>query len=947
MKSFLENILSVLFENHKSDLSGACVILPTRRSGLFLKQLLKKEFSSDKMPSVFAIEDFIEENAGLKIPDKLVLISHLYSEYKKLNPDEKFSDFYSWGEIILNDFDEIDKNLVIADRLFKVIREIKDVDAEIGFSAFEIEGFKEFWNKFSNREITGLQTEFVKTWQLLGRLYANFRKALFDLNIGYEGMAYRRFYENVKTKSFELKWNKIYFCGLNKLSLSEKEIIREFINKGKAEYIIDADKYYYDDDIQEAGKYLKDSVISIGAGNPKFIENILSSSEKSIKVIGAPLQAGQAKALGYLIENLSSAKINVSENTAVVLPDENLLMPVLHSIPENVERINVTMGYKFKNTGLYNLIELLRNLHQNAKHTAAGVRFKYKDASRILMNPYIKFIDSADAYTLVSEINTHNVVYISREKLNGKSAKFNELLDIIFFSCETTADILNYMYKVLDFLTEALESSKEDYAKFEREYFYVLYEQLNHLTEVLNTTDEELDTDTFWKLLFEVLRGLKIPFAGEPLRGLQVMGLLETRALDFENVFILSMNEGILPAGDKNTSFIPYNLRKAFKLPTYDEEDCLSAYYFYRLLQKAKNIFLIYNTEVDLFSSGEKSRFLLQIENELVKKNTKLNFESALIRTDIPPFTRRKIQIDKNKELQEKIKSFDRISPSDLTVYITCPLKLYFRKAAKLKETEELEESFGPAAFGDIVHKIIHLLYKPYINKIIDKTAIEAIKEKIENDFDKILLDAFINIPEMIHKKPEMEGINLLYKNVFKKLITNITEQDLYDAPFEIIELENKISGILKINVNGKPVDVNLYGRIDRIDRKNGLIRIIDYKTGSFKLQTAGRKTPEDYFEKVFSTPDYKENLQAYFYGYLYSKNNNVPVSLAIYPLVKINQGLVFIEKNGIPSDTLKLYEENLIRVLSELYTADIPFTQTEDTNRCMFCEFKSICYRE
>ena len=455
MKSFLENISSVLTENHKNDLSGACVILPTRRSGLFLKQLLKKEFSSDKMPSIFAIEDFIEENAGLNIPDKLVLISHLYSEYKKLNPDEKFSDFYGWGEIILNDFDEIDKNLVTADRLFKVIREIKDVDAEIGFSAFEIEGFKEFWNKFSDREITGLQTEFVKTWQLLGRLYANFRKALFDLNTGYEGMAYRRFFENVKTKTFELKWNKIYFCGLNKLSISEKEIIREFINQGIAEYIIDADKYYYDNDIQEAGKFLKDSVISVGAGNPKFMENILSSSEKSIKVIGAPLQAGQAKTLGYLIESLTSAKINISENSAVVLPDENLLMPVLHSIPENVERINVTMGYKFKNTGLYNLIELLRNLHQNARHTEAGVRFKYKDASRILMNPYIKFIDAADAYFLVSEINTDNIVYISRDKLNGKNAKFNELLDIIFSSCETTAEIISYLYKVLDYLTEA------------------------------------------------------------------------------------------------------------------------------------------------------------------------------------------------------------------------------------------------------------------------------------------------------------------------------------------------------------------------------------------------------------------------------------------------------------------------------------------------------------
>jgi hypothetical protein len=441
MNSFLENIVSVLAEAHKKDLSKACVILPTRRAGLFLKQILEKDYEEDKLPEIKAIEDFIEENAGLEIPDKLVLISHLYSEYHKLNPDEKFSEFYSWGEIILNDFDEIDKNLAPADRLFKVIREIKDIDAEIGFTAFDIEGFREFWNKFSDREITGLQSEFVKTWQLLGKLYDNYRKALFGLNIGYEGMAYRKLYESIKTKSFEPKWDKIYFCGLNKLSFSEKEIIREFINAGKAEYIIDADSYYYVSNIQEAGRFLKDSVNSVGAGSPKFIENILSTGEKNIKIAGAPLQAGQAKTLGFILSGLREKNENISENSAVVLPDENLLIPVLHSIPESVEKMNVTMGYRFKNTNLFSLMELLRSLQQSLRISGGEVKFKYKDTVMLLMNPYIKFINSADAYSLVHDINSKNLVFIGNDILKGPNKKFNKLLDTVFTPCRTAAEI--------------------------------------------------------------------------------------------------------------------------------------------------------------------------------------------------------------------------------------------------------------------------------------------------------------------------------------------------------------------------------------------------------------------------------------------------------------------------------------------------------------------------
>ncbi|RPI16185.1 MAG: PD-(D/E)XK nuclease family protein [Ignavibacteriae bacterium] len=629
------------------------------------------------------------------------------------------------------------------------------------------------------------------------------------------------------------------------------------------------------------------------------------------------------------------------------MPDENMLIPVLHSIPSSIDLLNVTMGFPFRNSTLYNLLELIRNLHKNVRKSGRSMEFHYKDVIHVFMNPYVKFYDASAAYEIVNNIKKNNIVYITRAKLMKSHESISGIIDKIFVLPENGKDAVDYLYDLLDLLSESIDESSEDFVKFEREYFFAVYEHLNHLTDIFSKTDENIDTETFWRIFFEVVRNLRIPFTGEPLHGLQLMGLPETRTLDFDNLFIMSMNEGIIPAGDVKSSFIPYSLRKAFRLPTFEDEDCLTAYNFYRLLQRAKNVYLIYNTEVDVFSSGEKSRFLLQMENELVKRNTNVKLDNIITKAKIPRFSHGVISIPKDEKIINKLKEKKHFSPSDLIIYNSCRLKFYFRNLAGLDIQQGVEEYFSPSSFGNIVHALAHILYKDYKGKIIDKEVINKLKQEVELNYDKLLKIAFENLEGLTELEPELTGKNLLYKNVIKKLMLKILDKDCEDTPFTIINLESEIKGKFPVKIDGSKLEVNLYGRIDRIDSKGGQIRIIDYKTGYFMMNNAGKKSIDEYFEHIFTDPSYKETFQAYFYAYLYQKNNRKPVRIAIYPLQRINEGLSYFNENNIPLEEIDMFEEKLEQLMAELFSANVPFTQTEDKNNCMFCIYKSICYKE
>ena len=948
MQSFLGKLAEELFKSYENNLSGLCIVFPSRRAGIFFKKelsgLLKNPVWS---PDIYSIEDFVQKLSPYTIEDKLVLIFELFEVYKSFGEEQTFDRFYSWGEMMLRDFDEIDKNLITGSEIFRVIKEIREVEEQFSFLPGDLEQFDKFWRTFSNVELTELQNEFIKTWEILGKVYSEFRKQLDEKKIAYDGMAYRKLYEKIKTGDAELPWEKIIFAGFNLLTKSEEGIIKELTANGKAETYWDADEYYINSPEQEAGNFLRNNFRSLKIKEPKWIENNLTSSKKAIKTIGAPLQAGQAKALGNELKKAVSAGTEL-ENTAIVLPDESMLIPVLYSLPEEIESLNVTMGLPMKATPLFNLITLLNNLQANKKTSKESAVFYHKDVIQILMHPYVKFNDPSFIYDSVHDIKRNNIIYVSPRRLMGEDGKHPEIMELIFKPVDNSSDVINYLFNILNLISSRLQKSVTSFSKFELEYFYTVYEQLNRLKDITSSYFGKMETDTLRRLINEVLRSKRIPFTGEPLKGVQVMGLLETRALDFENIYILSMNESIMPGGVTQNSFIPYSIRKAFRLPTYDEEDAIPAYYLYRLMQRAKNIHLIYNTEVDIFSSGEISRFIQQAENELIKENKNIDYEHRIVTTGINKPFRKEIIVDKTPEVIEKLNSI-RFSPSDLNSYIDCGLQFYLKKIAGLREEEEIEEFFGPATFGSILHSIMEIAYSPYKSKNITPEIINEIREKINSSFDQILKQAFESIESLRELDTDLQGKNLLLKNIIKTLVYMILDNDKKDLPFKIIDLERKIAEELEINVNSSSHKAKLSGRIDRIDERDGINTIIDYKTGRATFQNMGKnETYEHYLDAIFTNPKYKENFQAYFYAYSYQKQDSIKEArIAIYALRKINDGLNYLTNSAMSRAELDEYGERLKELIGEILSPEGKFIQTDDKDRCRFCAFKSICYRE
>jgi len=946
--TFLEKLAAEILSRYKESLSNLCFVFPSRRAGIFFKKSLSEKLDKPAWaPEIYSIEDFIGKLSPYTIPDRLVLIFELFEVYKAHGEDETFDKFYPWGEMMLKDFDEIDKNLVTGSEIFKIIRELKEIETEFSFTPEDLEQFSRFWRTFSNEELTKLQNEFIKTWEILGRVYNDFRKRLAEKNYAYEGMAYRRLYEEIKTGSLNIPWSKIIFSGFNLLTKSEEGIIKELLKQNIAETYWDTDEYYINNSKQEAGEFLRRNFRNLKINEPKWIENNLSSAVKSIKVTGAALHTGEVKALGNeLKQELTSNKIDI-EKTAVVLPDESLLIPVLNSLPGEIDSLNVTMGFPMKDTPLYNLIELLKNLQFNKKTGKSFTVFYHKDVIQVLLHPYVKFNDPAYIYDAVNDIKRNNIIYISVRRLLNEDGEHPAILDILFKKAESISEIEQYLFDILNYISARIEISGSSFAKFELEFFYTLYENLNRLKDTINLYSGEMSAETFWRLIAEVLRTIRIPLTGEPLAGLQVMGLLETRNLDFENVYILSMNEGIMPKGAVQNSFIPYNIRKAFKLPTYEDEDSVPAYYFYRLIQRAKNVHLFYNTEVNPLNSGETSRFVLQTENELVKSNPNIDYLHTVLSTEIDKPFRKEIVINKTQEILDKLKDTS-FSPSDLNSYINCKLQFYFKKLAKLEEEEAIEEFFSPATFGSILHNVVEIIYKQYKGNIITKDILNDIRNNLNSNFDEILKEAFGKIDSLKELEPDLQGKNLLLKNILKKLVNKILDSDIKNLPYKIIDLEMKIEDKINITANGNSQSIILKGRIDRIDEKDNSPVIIDYKTGSFTTKPIGRKTAEEYFEYIFTDPKYKEYFQAYFYVYSYlRKNNNKPVKIAIYPLRTINEGLVFLSDEAISLNDISLYEKNLIKLIEEIFHTETTFSQTNDKERCGYCPFISICYRE
>jgi len=953
MQSFLEKTVDYLYEKYGDGISELCIVLPNRRAGLFLKthfsKQLKKVFWS---PEIYATEDFIALLAELEMADSTTQLFELYETVKEVNPEqsENFNDFSKWGQILLSDFNEIDRYLIEAKQLFGNLQNIKELES---------------WSLNSEEELTDFQKQYLNFWKLIGNYYTNFTKRLLAKNQAYQGMAYRIVADKTEQSIAKHSWKKIIFAGFNALNKAEEKIIETLVNADKAEIIWDADTYYLNNPNQEAGRFIRrynDSgrFKNIKTNNVLIEETLLSTEKKTITVIGAAKNIAQAKVAGNLVNELQQLHPGL-QTTALVLADENLLFPVLHSLPENLTDINVTMGYPLRNTPVAGYFDLIFSMHENALKLSKGkipYSFYHSDIIRILSHPYTSIaLSSTNKKSIkkaIHAIQERNIVFASQSLLSSVFSEFKfqkewEHLQPIFEFWKTPDDAITCMHYLIDALKQGIIENLESGTKvnLELEYLFAFTKIIKRIQTLMASYHSIQDVLTLRGILNQLVRSSTLPFYGEPLMGLQVMGMLETRTLDFENVILLSCNEAILPSGKTVNSFIPFELKRFFGLPTYMDKDAIFSYHFYRLLQRATTIYLIYNTENDELGNGEKSRFLTQLLYELPKVNPHITISERLLNVPVIPVTEERISIQKTPRILKILaeKGAYGFSPSALNKYRNCSLEFYFQAVAGLKAADEIEESIGADTLGNSIHEVLEILYKPAVEKKLTKEFIVEMQKNAEN----VMMAVF----EKKYSKSEMSyGKNLLTLKVALRFINNFLKQELHQveeaekksSPLFIKALEEEL--FAELDVNGMPVKIK--GKADRIDQAGNMTRIIDYKTGVAE----NRELKLEEWDDIRTDAKLAKSFQLLMYALMYQKMNPAITTNLLSGIVSfrsLSEGLKTVKVNQVDVldvAMLKEFEEQVKQIISDIFDPSLPFEQTTKIENCTYCLFKGVCNR-
>ena len=952
MITFLEEVAEEIFIREKDKLSECCLVFPGRRAALFFTKYLSVHLEKPVWaPTFMTITDLMIKISNCRLADPLKLVFHLYRVYKTQVPrPENFDDFYSFGEVLLNDFNDIDKNLVNAQDLFRNLASLKSLDDQYDYlSRDQREMISRFWSNFEESRRSPEKDKFVSLWEVLYSIYKEFNNRLISSGIIYEGQAYRKVSEMVThSMTLDIPCRKIYFIGFNALTKSEKVLLKYLEKTGKAEFFWDYDISYVESEVKhEAGHFISEKLRDFRSVQTRGGNEHLLKEKKYIESIAAPTDPGQVKVMSHILSGLKDQDKFHSNNTAVVLADEFLLVPVINSIPEDFKDINITMGYPVKDTPVFSLVESLIDLQKNLKEGKDMIRFYYKDVLRVLDHQYIAYLNIDELKKLRDDIVLQNRILPDKDFLH-----VNELANTIFQKITDPYGMSEYLREIL-FQVYVLNSSddKNDPDKFDlqKEYIYHVYLAINRLKDLLSSEEQPLIVETYLRLLKKIIRGMTISFTGEPLKGLQVMGVLETRAIDFENVILLSLNEGVFPGRGTSLSVIPYNLRRGFGLPTPEYQDRIYAYYFYRLIQRARHITFIYNTKTDGIKTGEVSRFLYQLKYLL-----RMPIVEKGLAVMVHQQQERKIMIEKSSDEMTVMSKFisggrSYMSPSALNVYLDCSLKFYFRYVAEIREPEEVAEEVDYLVFGNLLHMTMKILYEGFKTDEIKREQIEKILG--DEKFIRKALDDSIR-KEWLKTESDTvgEGRNLIAKEILFRYVKQILKVDLKLVPFMIKGLEKEFVREMEINNNGKKVNVKLGGKIDRIDQVNGKLRIIDYKTGMVnKKFTAVEKL----FERGWHNRS-SEAFQTLIYCWLFDKTDPVnPTIPGLYDIRGMyDEGFSpeFLMNRIKITDFRDLKEEmeaNLQELLEEIFNINIPFQQVSEPNICKRCPYNNICKLE
>lgn len=951
MTPFLFQAAQYIFDHYRDETERLCIILPNKRGALYLKQHLAKVYQKTIwLPVIISAEELVAKLSGLEQADNIDLICDLYVAYTHVLKEkaESFDAFSKWGNLMLQDFNEADRYLIDTTALYQNLKEIKEI---------------ENWS-LSEGSLTPTQQDYVNFMWQMGSIYQEFSGMLLEKKQAYQGLMYRKSVEQYKNNAYIQKFSKLLICGFNALNKAETLIFTDWLREKKADILWDADEYYVNNPNYEAGLFLRENFENPWLKHKLPLSTDFKDSPKHVDVVAVPRQVGQSQAVAqqlrtWIAEGKSLNKI------AIVLADESLLFPVLNQLPEQVKHVNVTMEYPLRLSPLYDLVDNLINLQQAGQKAGAqsNLSFYFKDVFRILHNAFFKkyyasFRPATALQDVIRKIIDKNYVWITTAMLRELFGSDYATVQKLFSFWQHSDDGVAAMSEVIAHFNTS-EEEELRLSSAELEYLHVFTKYFNRLQSLIHTQSFLNSLPTLRSLYKQIIGSATVPFIGEPLQGLQIMGVLETRTLDFEHLMVLGVNEGVLPSGKAVNSFIPNDLKRHFGMPLYGHKDAIYAYHFYRLLQRATNVLITYNTEQSMMGTGEKSRFITQLQFELQGYNPEHRLSEKMLSGDaLKASTRNGIAFAKTDlNLQPIIKklsvsdSYGGLSPSALITYKDCALRFFFRYGAGIKETEDVEESAEANTQGSILHESLEILYTPYIGKVLTEADIRDCKARTEETVNTVFRQYF-------SQRESLFGKNFLQRKVLYEYVNKLLKADQKmigelkksNELLSLIDLERGLESSLYVTIDGVETEVFIKGSADRIDRKGNKIRIVDYKSSvkqDDKFKFSG-------FEDLFGDRQYNKMLQLFIYAWLVVKNGIArPEELqpCIIAFRKFEEQPRFILQEDkaegalhFTDELLAEFEFHLKKEIESIVNRTTLFDQTPDLKTCEYCAYAGIC---
>ncbi len=965
MPYFLERIAQLLNKENGGNLRNHCLVFPNRRAGLYFLKYLSSDIEKPVWsPSVMTINELFGSFSDLNIAENEILLFELYKVYRRLNPRaETFDEFYFWGDMIVSDFDDTDKYLADASALFHNVHDFKSIDSEFGdLENEQAEIIKRFWRNFEPQKPSSQKSDFRQVWSIMSILYLEYGRSLRSKGIAYEGMIYRDVVSRIKPwENNGIKWQTVHFIGFNALTRCEEVLMKEMQKAGLAKFYWDYDNSYISGrKLNSAGLFLSRNLKIYKNDMPGDwnYDTLLSSGENGAtrKVIETTSDIAQVKLLPLLIRQLPGITPENAHHSAVILADENLLVPALTSFPSDTGDINITMGYPLRMTNVYSLVRDLLDLQRNASSVNGTVLFDYHDVNNILKHQLAENLLNDKDKEIVEEITGRKLRRVPAD-LFAKSG----FLKRIFTVPEGPAQFSGYMKDILAAVSEGNDAGEDEgkagsemQRNLKNEFIYRVLLTINRLNAIVNSEEISFKTETYIRILNKILRNQSVPFSGEPLAGIQVMGILETRALDFRNIIMLSVNEGILPSVTSGSSFIPYSIREAFGLPVVNHQESIYAYHFYRLLHRAENVTFVYNSAADGLRTGEISRFLIQMKYEQIIKHEILNLyydirSPASIGTLIERSDR---SISALNSLYVNNESGKVLSPTAINTWLNCRMRFYYRYVNGLKESDTVPMVIDHAVFGQLLHRILKIIYEPFKGKEVSAVILDSIignRNGLLSVIDRAVRECFDH-----DSYTSPDGNEIIIRDVLEIYLIRILEADRSIVPFRIIALEEPFQFRQDFQRNSKNCFILAGGNVDRIDYVSGTTRIVDYKTGEISQKI---DSVSDLFED-----DRKKDQDGWLQTLLYCEafrgtNRGGIIRPSVYR-VKELAGQKFsdhlkirIDKNqDILLDNYESVRDEFLTGLKELaeiiFGDSEPFRMTKKSVKCGYCPFRKLCQR-